>query len=466
MANHKSPIKFDMKNVVFVKPSKPIHSSILSLSTVDNRPDLDSISKVVCVYQSTNNHDFIVDQLDPTFVIKEALSKALLYYYPFAGRLVKYNDGNYRIHFNADYGVPFMEAFADCHLSSLHYMDGNDMEFAKYLVCDLPLEDKNGHQYPLMFKVTKFLCGGFAIGLGLSHRICDGFGGAKFIKAIAELARGNCEPFVKPVWERERLIGSITTKQPFQVLLDMASAAISPFGPNTTLMHECFKVDYDSIRRLKMKLLKENDNETMEHNFTTFEALGACVWRSRARALELNNKGKTILSITMGMRGYLDPPLPEGYYGNAIMDAYLALTVRELNEIPLSKIAKLIRETKKAKNTVDCVKNSINTSYPSLNYFNNFCHAFTSLVDWTHLGLMEKIDFGGNKLVNMIPVPCEESGSLYECIFTPPAKLDTSMKGGVKIFLSLPSAAMLKFREEMEVLGIIKPVLCNRLVGQ
>ena len=70
-------------------------------------------------------------------MIKEALSKALFYYYPLAGKLVKHTDGKLRIHCNAD-GVPFIEAIANCKLSSIHYLDGSDAETAKHLAFDLP----------------------------------------------------------------------------------------------------------------------------------------------------------------------------------------------------------------------------------------------------------------------------------------------------------------------------------------
>ncbi|KAK7273275.1 hypothetical protein RIF29_14324 [Crotalaria pallida] len=372
------------------------------------------------------------------------------------GRLVKHNDENFQIHFNAvDCGVPFLEADADCLLSSLHYLDGNNVEVAKHLVYDLPLEDKKGHHYPLVVKVTKFICGGFTIGLSISHRLCDGYGGSQFYEAIIELARGNNEPSVKPVWERERLIGS-TTKLPFQDLKDVVSVAVSPFGLSTTLVHECFQVDLESIRRLKMRLMKESGNESMEEkSFTTFETLGAYIWRSRARALQLKNEGKTILSIAIGMRGRLDPPLPDGYYGNATLDAHVALTVKELNERPLLEVMKVIRHKKKAALTADSIKNTIDTICPSLEYFENFGPAFTSLIDWRPFGLKEKMDFGGRKLVNMTPVPCSESMS--ECIITPPSKLEPSMKGRVGIFLSLPAAAMIKFKQEIQNLEIIKP---------
>jgi len=50
----------------------------------------------------------------------------------------------------------------------------------------------------------------------LLHSVCDGVGACQFLKAIMEFARGKTEPSVKPVWERDRLKGSIT-KNPLQI---------------------------------------------------------------------------------------------------------------------------------------------------------------------------------------------------------------------------------------------------------
>ncbi|CAL0327946.1 unnamed protein product [Lupinus luteus] len=443
-------MRLDMKNVVFVKPSKPTPSSILSLSAIDNRPDGDGLGQVIYVYQSETNHDDSLNTQDPVLTIKEALSKLLFYYYPLAGRLVKHADGNSRVHFNKDYGVPFLEAVANCSLSSLHYLDGNDTEIAKHFAFDLPSQDQNGHNYPLVMKLTKFPCGGFTIGMGMSHLIADGFGASQFFRALAEFARGKKEPSVKPVWERERLMGS-TTKQPYKSPIGEAESTVSPFLPATTLMHVCFNVDHESIARLKISLMKEiSGNGTIERIFTTFEALGAYIWRARAKALKLSYDGKTTLVSAVGIRGNLNPPLPEGYYGNAFVDPYTVLTVKELIERPLSEIAKFIRSSNKVASTLDYIENSINTIYPSLEDFNIFDGAITCITDWRHLGFMQNMDFGGNKVVNLVPDPCGMFGSESVCVFS--SSLDPSMKGGVKVFVSLPSEAFPKFKEEMEAL--------------
>jgi omega-hydroxypalmitate O-feruloyl transferase len=113
------------------------------------------------------------------------------------------------------------------------------------------------------------------------------------------------------------------------------------------------------IARLKLRIMKENENI----KFTTFESLAGYVWRSRARALKLSNNEKTMLNMLVGirrnMKGY--DPLPEGYYGNSIVDGKLVLKVSELNERPLYEIVKLIKETIKVVSNTDYVTNSIKT---------------------------------------------------------------------------------------------------------
>lgn len=457
MAYQKASLKLDMKEVVHVKPFKPTPSIVLPLSTLDHRPYSDSIWPVVHVYRSAN-HDSPNGQLDPALVIKHALSKALFYYYPLAGRLVKQSNGKFAINCNnnAD-GVPFLEAIADCELSALNYFD-DDIEITKQLMYDSPAQDENGYPHPVAFKVTKFQCGGFTIGTSTSHIVCDGWGAAQFFRAIVELASGKSEPSVKPVWERERLVGTMTT-QPMPNPMDEATGAVSPFLPAKDVTYEYIKVEGASIRRLKMSLMKEIGTETMEQGFTTFEALAAYVWRSRARALKLNKEGKTLLVFSVQVRKHCDPPLPDGYYGTAITEGQVVLTMREINERPLSDIVKLVKESKNVAFTSDFIRNTIDTLETSPENFSveEGPGATLALSDWKHLGFLPEVDFGWKEPVNMVPAPCNMFESEGLCIFLPPNNLDPSMKGGVRIFISLPSAAMPKFREEIEALRDIKP---------
>ena len=158
------------KDVELVKPSKPTPSDIvLSFSSIDNLISLEILTPTIFVYQPKsksqpsdlhddhdhnieNNHhdDHDHDQQDPAEVIKEALSKALVYYYPLAGRLKRQqDDGRLKLTCNAN-GVPFLVASADCSLSSLNYFDGIDVQITKQFIFDSPPRD-----CPLVFQVIK-----------------------------------------------------------------------------------------------------------------------------------------------------------------------------------------------------------------------------------------------------------------------------------------------------------------------
>ncbi|GMN23447.1 hypothetical protein TIFTF001_000133 [Ficus carica] len=456
------------KDVELVKPSKPTPLDIvLSFSSIDNLLVLEILTQTIFVYRPNSksqtsdlhddhdhniennhhdDHDHDHDQQDPAEVIKEALSKALVYYYPLAGRLKRQqDDGRLKLTCNAN-GVPFLVASADCSLSSLNYFDGIDLEITKQFLFDSPPSD-----CPLVFQVTKFSCGGFAIGFGISHSVCDGFGVAQFFRAMAELSRGLNEPMVKPVWERERLVGN-PTKDLLPPFVDKGGLAISPQVPTSDeIVHECLSITSEGVKRLK-----EASNNL---NLTTIEVVGAFVWRARFRGLELNPEEKTCFYLITGIRKFLDPPLPEGYYGNAFLSSIVELPGKDLNEQPLSETAKLIKESKKRTLDKDFIKESVD-SYETLisqkkDVKMEANGAMMVLTDWRNLELMVKIGFAWEP-VNITALPWDIFGYVDLCfLLPPPAKKssDDSPRGtAARILVSLPRPAMAKFKKEMEPL--------------
>lgn len=465
-----SCLSVDRKDIVLVKPSKPTPLEILSLSTIDNDPGFELLCQTIYAYRGENDSvlsneadkknsvKLRTDQNDPAAVIEEALSKLLVYYYPLAGKLKREShDGKLQLNCNS-YGVPFVVATTDCKLSSLQYLEGINVKTRREFVVDYTENNGDSSGYhPLVLQVTKFSCGGFTIGMGLSHSVCDGFGASQFFRGLAELASGKTEPSVKPVWERHRLLA---VKPNLEFPFNMASLATSPYLPATELVNECFNVNFDTITRLRLRLMKESSTEYNNHgkstNFTTVEVLGAYVWRSRLRALNLNPDGKTVFGLIVGIRPILNPPLPEGYYGNAIAAANVILTGRELEGLPLFKVSQLIKESKILCNNNDYVKNSINNlgQLWEVIYKNieGGTGAIMMLTDWRQLGLMEEVDFGWGGLVNMITLPWNLFGCSDFCMFMPPCKMDPSMKDGIRVFTCLPTAAIVKFKQEMEAL--------------
>ncbi|KAG2241666.1 hypothetical protein Bca52824_090239 [Brassica carinata] len=98
---------------------------------------------------------------------------------------------------------PFVVASANYDLRSLNYIENFVDEVALQLVPDIEVncECEIGY-HPLAVQVSKFPCGGFTIGTALLHAVRDGFGVARFMHSLAELAGGKSKPSAVPVWER------------------------------------------------------------------------------------------------------------------------------------------------------------------------------------------------------------------------------------------------------------------------
>lgn len=201
------PFVVEKSEVVLVKPSKPTPNVTLSLSTIDNDPNNETILQTICVFAAkpcpehhANHH--------PASFLQHALSNALVYYYPLAGKLHRRsNDQRLQINCTTSDAVPFLKATASCILSSLNYLEGdNHLDAAYQLVPSLDaLKGCTSGYKPLALQVTQFACGGMTIGMANSHSVCDSIGMAQFSQAVLELASGKTQPTVIPVWDRGRL---------------------------------------------------------------------------------------------------------------------------------------------------------------------------------------------------------------------------------------------------------------------
>ena len=81
--------------------------------------------------------------------------------------------------------------------------------------------------------------------------------------------------------------------------------------------------------------------------------------------------------------------------------------------------------------------------------------AFTASTDWRHLKFFENVNFGVKEISNVVPMPSDMFGCVDLCIFSALGNFDSSMEGGVGIFVSLPAPALLTFKEEMDALTLL-----------
>ncbi|KAL0889476.1 hypothetical protein Bca101_013459 [Brassica carinata] len=350
---------------------------------------------------------------DPVSLLRKALSDLLVYYYPLSGKLVRRkSDRKFQLVCNGE-GVPFVVASANYDLRSLDNIENFVDEVALRLVPDIEVNSESEIGYHPLGIVTKFPCGGFTIGTAMLHAVCDGFGVARFIHSQAELAGGKSKPSAVPVWERERLVRKIDN-EPARVPAGVGARgnllATSAYMPSTDLVTEILSIKAGNIKMLKDTLVKEC--KFQKESFTTYEILSACIWKSRSRALNLDLDKITVLCIVVGIRHVLDPPLPEGYYGNSIIDVYIELTTRELHESSISNIAKLVKKAKKIaydKSYVEEVLRNMERMIKEDVKFDEVIDGLLFMTDMRNLAVFGSMDFGWKEPVNIRGLMFQES---------------------------------------------------------
>ncbi|XP_020101498.1 acyl transferase 4-like [Ananas comosus] len=308
---------------LLIAPSKPTPRGKLSLSPIDKIQILQSVlipSIHVFAHGDSGSSVEIVN------TIKQAISEALVLYYPLAGRLMEVGDGDLCIECNGE-GLGFVEASADCSLEDVNFLEH------PYVI---PLEelvvDHRGWRVtdpPVVMQVTKFTCGGFAVGFAWHHSLSDGTGAAQFLNAVGELARGLPRPTVNPIWARDSLL-DLPPKMP----------SLPLWTPNL-LELRCSELNMplDYINRTK-----ENFFRQIGQSCTTFDVALATIWQCRTRAIGLEPTEPVQVYFAVNVREMLQAQ--PGYYGNSIFIQTASSTSQEIAKAPIVEIIKIIRSAK------------------------------------------------------------------------------------------------------------------------
>ncbi|KAI5054777.1 hypothetical protein GOP47_0029922 [Adiantum capillus-veneris] len=145
--------------------------------------------------------------------LKESLGRALVPFYPMAGRLKDKGRGRIDINCNGE-GILFVEAVADGYMSEYGEYFAPCMKMRQLIP---QVDYTKGHAtFPLLIlQVTFFKCGGVAIGVGVHHHVADGLAALWFLNYWADVARG-IEKDVKPFFDRTLLRARDPPKAKFQ----------------------------------------------------------------------------------------------------------------------------------------------------------------------------------------------------------------------------------------------------------
>ncbi|KAK8516692.1 hypothetical protein V6N13_080790 [Hibiscus sabdariffa] len=238
----------------------------------------------------SNNKIKVIDHL------KRSLSDVLVYFYPLAGRI---NDNMF---VNCDdEGVPFVEARVQCGIS-----DVLDNPVPGELNKLLPFVLNDADEVPFGVQFNVFDCGGFGIGVCISHKIADALSFFTFLKTWAAVCRGDPRSLI--------------------ALPEFISAELFPpkvmlgFEPRNGISTERIVTKRFIFRASKIQEIKENIGNKVYPS--RIEALSAFVWSRFVASTKANSKyddeDSRFYAIVhaINLRKRFDPPLPDHSFGN------------------------------------------------------------------------------------------------------------------------------------------------------
>ncbi|KAI3439994.1 uncharacterized protein J3R85_004139 [Psidium guajava] len=432
-----------------VQPSTPplAQDQVLPLSHLDTDPNLDVTFRYLRAYV---NADQRRRALDPYHVVAGALSRALCYYYPLCGTLRRGDDEPHRLelHCAVGQGMPLVHATANCTLHAVKNLDDADSGFLERLIPDPGLQESLVN--PCMLQVTVFECGGFSLGAAIHHAMCDGLGATLFFGAAAELARGADRVSIQPVWDRDVLLGPRNPGRVEAPVGDyLRGKGRNPYDDeeNCAFVREFFHVREEWLDRLKAYLL-----EKCGEKFTTFEALGAFIWRAKIKVSNIPGDETVKFSYSTNIRKLLKPQLPVGYWGNGCVPIYVQLSAKNLLQKPIWEIAELIRKSKRNASD-EYVRSYIDFQEMHRTEGVLAGKNVSGFTDWRHLG-HSAVDFGWGGPANVLPLSRKLLGSNEACFFLPCSEVGAGdPSDGFRVLANLKGKCLCGFREEMAKLG-------------
>ncbi|RDX61945.1 Omega-hydroxypalmitate O-feruloyl transferase, partial [Mucuna pruriens] len=404
-----------------VQPAEETEKGPYFLSNLDQNIAV-PVRTVYCFKSASRGNE------DAARVIRDALSRILVPYYPMAGTLVISSEGKLMVD-NPGKGALFVEAEANCDIQEIGDFTNPDPSTLGKLVYNVP-SASNILQMPLMtVQVTKFKCGGFTLGLCMNHCMKDGVCAMEFVNAWSETARGldlKIPPFLDRTIIKARNPPKIEFQHNEYAEIEDVSNTKNLYEEETTL-YRSFCFDPKKVDLLKKKATEDG----VLNKCSTFEALSGFVWRARTKALRMQRDQETKLLFAVDGRSRFVPPIPEGYFGNAFVLTNSLCKAGELVDNPLSFSVGLVRKA------IDMVTDSymrsaidyfeVTRARPSLN-------ATLLITAWTKLSF-HTTDFGWGEPLCSGPVTLPEKEVVLFLSHGQERK-------SVNVLLGLPQSAM------------------------
>jgi shikimate O-hydroxycinnamoyltransferase len=380
---------------------------------------------------------------DPGFfaadVVKGSLARALAAFYPLAGRLGLDGTGRVQVDCTGE-GAVFVTARSDYALDDLMREFVPCREMRDLLVPPTPAP--NPPCALLFVQVTYLRCGGVVLALSMHHSACDARGAAHFLETWASIARGDDATTenapVPPCFDYGRLLAA-RPGPARAVLYDHPEYKPEPEPVDADAVAAAASDDYASaiivMTKAQVAALKARCPGA-----STFRAVVALVWQCVCLARALPPEAETRLYSMIDMRARLDPPLPPGYFGNAVVRTSVSATAGEVTSNPVGHAARrALAVTSQgddyARSLVDYLEGVDAMNLPR----SGISRAHLRAISWVGMSLY-KADFGWGAPVFMGPALMYYSGFVY--VMNAAGK-----EGALALVLSLEPESMPEFRK-------------------
>ncbi|KAF8720711.1 hypothetical protein HU200_023614 [Digitaria exilis] len=443
-----APLKFTVRRrpAVLVAPAAPTPRELKLLSDIDDQESVRVHVPGILLYRRNES----MAGRDPVAVIRDAVARALVHYYPLAGRLREVEGGKLAVDCTGE-GVLFIEADADIHLEQLGEPLLPPFPCLHELLFDVPGSSAIIDAPLMLFQVTRLACGGFILAVRVNHTMADGLGMVQFGAAIAELARGAPAPTVTPMWERELLMArdpprpSVAHRE-----YDEPEGTDDTFTSLDDLAHRCFFFTPRDVATLRDLLLGAPQ---LRARATTFDVLAGCLWKCRTAALAPAADVEMRMMCAVNVRGIIRGAaasaggggIPRDYYGNAVVCPVAVSAAGALCANPVSYAAELVKQAKEKvdmeyiRSVADLV---VLRGRPPLSFMRTYVVSDVRKAPAAHL------DFGWGRPV--YGGPAEVGGDLaWVASYFVSVTNDRGEELGIAVPVCLPRPAMERFAEEM-----------------
>ncbi|MCO5576471.1 hypothetical protein L7F22_030281 [Adiantum nelumboides] len=293
--------------------------------------------------------------------LKSSLAESLNTFYPLAGRLRDKNDnGEFEI-VCSDEGALLQEAWIDCTLDSFCLKS----DYRPELDLLAPQADASATSLVLV-QMTHFECGSASLGFRMHHKTMDGVSMDHFLNWWATLSRAKAD---------EGREGRSSSNGGSAMAMEAPPKGLSrsllkprkppsPISehPEYTLKQALLKHS-DEVPKVEeaqdvtakifhftpadIDKLKAAANRAAPSSgagaYTRFEILAAHVWRGVTYARNFAPTQEVRLGLPVDGRQRLEPPLPQGFFGNATFYAVAVCNAGKLLASPLPFAADLVR---------------------------------------------------------------------------------------------------------------------------